>query len=210
MRLIVRLSVRALYCDMALKSSMNMIHSDFQSASALRSISSGSSSSDIASTSNFHRVGTDILSSSDANFDHSTEINSLPQTRVASSIAEMGKEFVGLCDFDCNILHRDLTADKDRLIESALELGITYFMVPGSGLLESRAILDLAKVEKRIALIGTAGVHPYAALTDVHSQDALKQLEVMVTDAECYAVGECGLDYSTGFPDKEPQIEWFR
>jgi hypothetical protein len=115
-----------------------------------------------------------------------------------------------LCDFDCNILHKDMLVDKNRLADAASEIGIGYFVVPGSDLESSRDILGLPIDLSRVRLIGSAGVHPYNAAKDVLSEITLNELNGMVLYPNCYAVGECGLDYSDGFPDKEIQIPWFR
>jgi hypothetical protein len=61
----------------------------------------------------------------------------------------------GLCDFDCNLLHKDIIGDKDRLTIAAKEVGISYFVVPGSTLEESQSILSLTSDE--VVLIATAG-----------------------------------------------------
>jgi hypothetical protein len=61
----------------------------------------------------------------------------------------------GLCDFDCNLLHKDIIGDKDRLTIAAKEVGISYFVVPGSTLEESQSILSLTSNE--VVLIATAG-----------------------------------------------------
>lgn len=145
----------------------------------------------------------------------------------------------GLCDFDCNILHKDLINDKDQLLCDAAARGIYFYIVPGSTLIESEAILDLTylsytqdnknenntdsiiknencsnndndRKKNSIKLLGTAGVHPYNAQTDLYNEASLFLLSNLVESNHCYAVGECGLDYSTGFPVKEFQLQWFR
>lgn len=116
----------------------------------------------------------------------------------------------GLCDFDCNILHEDIIDEKDRLLAVAGGLGVSNFIVPGSSLESSKAILDLTEKRGGLKLIGSAGVHPYNAARDVFCKDAADQLASMIAMPNCYAVGECGLDYSDGFPDREKQMEWFR
>jgi hypothetical protein len=64
----------------------------------------------------------------------------------------------GLCDFDCNILHKDMIEDKERHVIASKEAGIVYFVVPGSTLEESRSILNL--VSNEVVLIATAGKFP--------------------------------------------------
>jgi Tat protein secretion system quality control protein TatD with DNase activity len=47
-------------------------------------------------------------------------------------------------------------------------------------------------------------------LKDKFSEVAITELETMAQKDNCFAVGECGLDYSEGFPEKTFQLEWFR
>lgn len=116
----------------------------------------------------------------------------------------------GLCDFDCNILHKDLAKDKTRLLSAASSVGINYCLAPGTDIQSSQEILDLPTNEIETQVFGSAGVHPYNAATETHCDDAVSQLADLLTLSNCYAVGECGLDYSNGFPDKALQIVWFR
>lgn len=145
--------------------------------------------------------------------------NCLAESKVDLSLASVTDSAVSrrnpssvlaLCDFDCNILHKDMLDDKERLADAASEAGIGYFVVPGSDLESSRAILGLPIDLNGVRLIGSAGVHPYNAAKDILSETTLNELRGMVSSSNCYAVGECGLDYSNGFPDKDVQIPWFR
>ena len=136
-----------------------------------------------------------------------------PAVNVKSALADsLNRNIVisGLCDFDCNILHKDLAKDKIRLLSAATSVGVNFFVAPGTDLQSSQEILDLTTIENEIQLFGSAGVHPYNAATEAHCDDAISQLVVLLTHPNCYAVGECGLDYSNGFPDKVQQIVWFR
>ena len=194
---VVRLPLRALYCNVALQSGVNVVQTDFQGVHKFIKSS--------------NRLTATYMTSGGSHSDNMNNRidNSLDEPSAAANVIKF-KETVGLCDFDCNILHKDLFLDKERYMTSAMEVGIKYFIVPGSSISESQLILTAATAETRIRLIGTAGVHPYSSVKDEHSMGNLALLETLVADRECYAVGECGLDYSPGFPGKQPQIEWFR
>lgn len=73
-----------------------------------------------------------------------------------------------------------------------MEAGIERLMVPGWDLPSSRAALDLA--ERHAPLVKAAvGVHPhYAAAT---GESEWRELEELVADPRCAAVGEIGLDF---------------
>jgi TatD DNase family protein len=58
-------------------------------------------------------------------------------------------------------------------------------------------------------LFPTAGVHPYNAHANPTAEE-LELLREMLAREDVRAAGECGLDYSPGFPDAETQREWFK
>jgi len=77
-------------------------------------------------------------------------------------------------------------------LERALDAGIERILVPGWDLPSSVAALELA--ERHAPLLRAAvGVHPhYAAETD---ERAWHELEELMADLRCEAVGEIGLDF---------------
>jgi TatD related DNase len=147
----------------------------------------------------------------DSNSPTRSNVDLSSASTIESAVRESNPSGMSLlCDFDCNILHKDMLDDKERLADAAGEVGIGYFVVPGSDLESSRDILGLHIDLNGVRLIGSAGVHPYNAAKDFLSEATLNELNGMVLSPNCYAVGECGLDYSNGFPDKDIQIPWFR
>ena len=113
-----------------------------------------------------------------------------------------------LVDFDCNLLHPDLSGKMDYHVSQAgLHANVQTFVVPGSCLEDSVQALALAKAQGP-SVIATAGVHPYSAASDAHSPEAVGELERMIVEAgsDCKGVGETGLDYSDGFPEKAAQV----
>jgi TatD DNase family protein len=114
-----------------------------------------------------------------------------------------------LVDFDANLLHADLREIKDSLMEKAKEMGVQYFVVPGSTLEDSTQVLEFCK-ERGSEIVATAGVHPYHVMEEACNDDSLEKLRLLTENEKCHAVGECGLDYSEGFPAPELQANWFR
>jgi TatD DNase family protein len=78
------------------------------------------------------------------------------------------------------------------VLERAVKAGIERLMVPGWDLPSSLAALELA--ERHGPLVTAAvGVHPhYAAAT---SEREWRELEALIEDPRCSAVGEIGLDF---------------
>lgn len=78
------------------------------------------------------------------------------------------------------------------MLDRAVEVGIERLLVPGWDLPSSVAALELA--ERHAPLVRAAvGVHPhYAAETD---ERTWQELEALMADPRCAAVGEIGLDF---------------
>ena len=215
-RYVVTLMVIELWIRRACGSQIRMHQREFLSTIRL-CLNSNSHNSDVAEGSDYAATsGTPIQNiSSGVNLPKTASVgngaNSLTDSmNSAATTTNKDGFFLGLCDFDCNFLHKDIVEDKERLLSVAGGLGISYFVVPGSNLESSKAILDFTEERGRISLIGSAGVHPYNAASDFFCKDTADQLTSMISRSNCYAVGECGLDYSDGFPDREKQKEWFR
>eukprot|EP00597_Dinobryon_sp_UTEXLB2267_P008784 CAMPEP_0170084482 /NCGR_PEP_ID=MMETSP0019_2-20121128/19676_1 /TAXON_ID=98059 /ORGANISM="Dinobryon sp., Strain UTEXLB2267" /LENGTH=284 /DNA_ID=CAMNT_0010300609 /DNA_START=137 /DNA_END=988 /DNA_ORIENTATION=- len=116
-----------------------------------------------------------------------------------------------IVDFDANLLHPHLSDSASKLMEDAQSVGVKVFVVPGTDMQDSCGVLEMkSTLAENFNIIATCGVHPYNAEKVPISFENKSKLESFVQDSRCAAVGECGLDYSTGFPDKSFQLEWFR
>ena len=115
-----------------------------------------------------------------------------------------------LVDFDANLLHEHLISSTETLLQDAESLGIKMFVVPGTNLLDSRDGMEMISNFSQSKIITTCGVHPYNAESVPFSDNSRETLFKLIQDSRCSAVGECGLDYSHGFPDRSFQLEWFR
>ena len=134
----------------------------------------------------------------------------LPVTKAFGSKAIVNYDVNTLCDFDFNIFHPEVMFSKDQLLSTASKVGVTWFVSPGSYIEESRLLLKLVEDVAYKNIIVTAGVHPYNVMKNELDTVSLDQLSLLIALPSCKAVGECGLDYSKGFPDKVIQIPWFR
>ncbi|CAH0488322.1 unnamed protein product [Peronospora farinosa] len=112
-----------------------------------------------------------------------------------------------LFDFDCNLTHEDLCHNVQRLLQHATAVGVKEMVVPGATIEESQRAIELSS-HYPTRLFPTAGVHPYNARI-MPTDEELTTLRNLVMLDNVYAVGECGLDYSPHFPDREFQKQWF-
>ena len=105
----------------------------------------------------------------------------------------------GLIDSHAHLQHADFDADRDAVIERAVEAGIERIVVPGWDLPSSEAALELAARHPSV-IRAAVGVHPHDAAT--MDEVAWRRLEMLVSDPLTRAVGEIGLDY---FRDLSPR-----
>lgn len=138
-----------------------------------------------------------------------------------------------LVDVDCNLQHDDLiqlsqqsttSTKNDDDVPDCFQLlyhpsiqhaNIGAMIVPSSTILESQSMQSLLSQLTSNTINGmevktTVGVHPYHA----QEEDTLQQVsvlkELLSQPSNICAIGECGLDYSPGFPDKSYQYPWFQ
>ena len=99
-----------------------------------------------------------------------------------------------------------------EVLGNAREYGVEYFGVPGTTLTDSKQVLALVRETSPPAcILAACGVHPYHAAEDpLDSPEQVELLRGLISDSACRAVGECGLDYSDGFPPREIQLRCFQ
>lgn len=83
-------------------------------------------------------------------------------------------------------------ADREAVIQAAVQGGVTRMVDPGCDLASSRAALQLAKEHPGVVYAG-AGVHPHEATT--YSDEVEASLRALAQEPEVVAIGEFGLDY---------------
>ena len=108
-----------------------------------------------------------------------------------------------LCIFDSHTHYTDeaFDSDRDALLRSFPEKGITGCMVCGTDLRTSEACIRLAEQYPGL-LIAAVGVHPECP---VPPADYLQTLAQLAAADAVHAIGEIGLDYHYEGYDKEQQ-----
>lgn len=109
--------------------------------------------------------------------------------------------------FESHAHYEDKKFDEDReeLLESMTENGISYIVNVGSSLATTKATLEL--IETYDFMFGAVGVHPEesAELTE----ESFAWLKSVTARDKVVAVGEIGLDYYWDEPAREIQKKWF-
>ncbi len=108
-----------------------------------------------------------------------------------------------LCIFDSHTHYTDAAFDPDRdaLLRTFPEKGVTGCMVCGTDLPTSAACIRLAEQYPAL-MIAAVGVHPECP---VPPSDYLQTLEQLAASETVHAIGEIGLDYHYEGYDKEQQ-----
>ena len=97
-------------------------------------------------------------------------------------------------------------ADRESVIQAAINGGVTRMVDPGCDLASSREALALAKSHSGI-IFAAVGVHPHDATT--YNYDVDIEFRRMAREPEVVAIGEFGLDYFRMLSPREVQREVF-
>lgn len=101
-----------------------------------------------------------------------------------------------LIDSHCHLDHKDFDADRDAVIQRALDAGLERMVAIGS-----EAGVQLAG--RYPFFYATAGIHPHHAAKA--TEDDFKRLDELLANPKVVAVGEIGLDYHYDFAPRDKQ-----
>lgn len=154
-----------------------------------------------------------------------TSDNKSKQSKKRTSVAAVTTFFSKdgnaplLFDVDCNLTHKDLIEDIEEHVSAAVRVGVGGMIVPSMTVDEARECLEVYRKfnSPTLQIRTTVGIHPYTAKEFIaddqkEPQDATMHTirDIIVNNKDAIsAIGECGLDYSNGFPDKTIQIPCF-
>ena len=158
--------------------------------------------------------------------------NNLPQLTAVRRLTTMTSTSEDLVDVDCNLLHNDLISMMDissldfddiqaplKILHHPSTRSIKAVISPSSSIEESEHTLSLlqnctSRERNHMRIKTTVGVHPYSSEEEALTPENLDKLRSMLNDSNnneiISCIGETGLDYSEGFPDKQYQLKWFK
>lgn len=111
-----------------------------------------------------------------------------------------------IVDVGANLTNKKFSRDLESVIQRAKDAGVKKIMVTGASLKASKEALRLTRIYPG-TLYSTAGIHPHDAKSWTEEYD--EDLREIAHNAECVAIGECGLDYNRDFSSPETQREVF-
>lgn len=104
-----------------------------------------------------------------------------------------------LIDTHCHLTFDDLARDIDAVIERSIAASVTSWITVGTDADHNRKAIELAR--KYDNMYAAVGIHPHYA--DEVTEQAIRQLHVLVQNKKVVAVGETGLDFHYE-PSKKP------
>ncbi len=110
-----------------------------------------------------------------------------------------------MIDAHCHLDFEAFDDDREAVIKRAEAAGIEHIIIPG---VKSEHWGRITKLCERSNLHACYGLHPY--YVDLHSNADLSKLEQQLSAQDCVALGECGLDYRDGQPEKQLQLKFFK
>jgi len=116
-----------------------------------------------------------------------------------------------MVDCGVNLTNRKFNQNTDYVIARALSAGVQKMVVTGLRLVGSKRSIIMAKTRPNI-LFAAVGIHPHFVKDDWEEAEnkTLGELEELVKQPQCVAVGECGLDFNRNYSPAELQTSTFK
>ncbi len=110
-----------------------------------------------------------------------------------------------MIDSHCHLDFEDFDKDRDDIVKSALDAGVFKIINPCSHFPSNFKVIELAKRYDNYYF--SIGLHPDEA--SKLNGNELVEIEKLIFNDKCIAVGEIGLDYHYPDFDKQKQVDLF-
>jgi len=110
---------------------------------------------------------------------------------------------VSLIDSHCHLDNPEFDADRDEVVQRALDAGVENMIAIGTGNGPPDLEAGIRLAEKYPAFYATVGIHPHDAAKA--GRPDFKNLSALLAHPKVVAVGEIGLDYHYDFSPRETQ-----
>jgi TatD DNase family protein len=111
-----------------------------------------------------------------------------------------------LMDIGVNLIHPAFDRDREAVLRSARERGVSPLIITGTDEASSRSVREYAASLPGLCY-ATAGVHPHGAKNWGEGSGTV--LRELAGNREVVAIGECGLDYNRDFSPRQAQRRCF-
>lgn len=113
---------------------------------------------------------------------------------------------MNLVDIGVNLTGKSFNKDREQVIDTAIQAGVTKMMITGTSEVNSEQALMLAATQPA-TLFATAGVHPHHAKEI--TEQTMQKLAALAAHPQVVAIGECGLDFNRNFSPRADQLRGF-
>ena len=110
---------------------------------------------------------------------------------------------MSLVDSHCHLDSAEFDADRDEVVQRALDAGVQRMVAIGTGSGPPDLEAGIRLADKYAAFYATAGVHPHDAAKAGEAD--LQRLEQLLSHPKVIAAGEIGLDYHYDFSPRDTQ-----
>ena len=114
---------------------------------------------------------------------------------------------MSLVDSHCHLDSAEFDADRDAVIQRALDSGVEHMVAIGTGSGPPDLEAGIRLAEQHAAFYATVGIHPHDAAKATSAD--LNRLEQLAARPKVIALGEIGLDYHYDFSPRETQKAMF-
>jgi TatD DNase family protein len=114
---------------------------------------------------------------------------------------------VTLADSHCHLDHEQFAADRDAVIDRALEAGVKHMVAIGTGDGPTDLETGIRLADRYPSIYATVGVHPHDA--SKADPDTFRRMAELLNHPKVVALGEIGLDYHYDFSPRDVQKEVF-
>ncbi len=114
---------------------------------------------------------------------------------------------MSLIDSHCHLDSPEFDADRDEVIQRALDAGVERMVAIGTGSGPPDLEAGIRLADRFAAFYATVGVHPHDAAKA--APDDLRRLEQLLAHRKVIALGEIGLDYHYDFSPRDTQQSIF-
>ncbi|HEX6591625.1 MAG TPA: TatD family hydrolase [Moraxellaceae bacterium] len=111
-----------------------------------------------------------------------------------------------LVDIGLNLSSPRYDSDREAVLQRGLAAGVSHFILTGTSVAESEAVVTLARQHAPHCL-ATVGVHPHDSAS--LDEAGLQRLRQLLREPGVVAVGETGLDFNRNYSPPEAQEKAF-
>lgn len=110
-------------------------------------------------------------------------------------------------DIGANLTSAKFNDNLEEILEESFNNNLNCIIITGTTALSSRVARNIVYTNSKYNLYYTIGVHPHNSKD--FSKKQYENFKELIKDPKAIAVGECGLDYTRNYSNKQKQMDAF-